>query len=102
VADFVEAARLDLVPPGKGTCVKVGGKDVALFNVGGTIYAMDDTCPHAASSLGTSKLDGTVVTCRGHGMRFDVTTGCFAGTSDSAVASYPVKVVDGMILVAIG
>jgi 3-phenylpropionate/trans-cinnamate dioxygenase ferredoxin subunit len=102
MAEFVEAARLDQVPPGKGTCVKVGAKDVALFNVDGRIYALDDTCPHAGSSLGTSKLDSTVVTCRGHGMRFDVTTGCFAGTSDSAVASYPVKVVDGKILVAVG
>ena len=55
MADFVEAARLDQIPPGKGTCVKVGGKDVALFNVDGTIYALDDTCPHAGSSLGTSK-----------------------------------------------
>src|ERR1700730_1441087 len=100
--DYVEAAPVDLIPPGKGTCVKVGGKDVALFNVDGKIYALVDTCPHAGSSLGMGKLDGTVVTCRGHGMKFDVTTGCFAGTSDSAVASYPVKVVDGKILVAVG
>src|ERR1700730_5381488 len=102
MADFVEAARLDQVPPGKGTCVKLGGKDVALFNVDGTVYAMADTCPHAGSSLGMGKLDGTVVTCRGHGMKFDVTTGCFAGTSDSAVGSYQVKVVDGKIMVAVG
>ncbi len=102
MADFVEAARLDQVPPGKGTSVKVGGKDVALFNVDGTIHALDDTCPHAGSSLGTSKLDGKIVTCRGHGMKFDVTSGCFAGTADSGVVSYPVKVVDGKILVAVG
>jgi 3-phenylpropionate/trans-cinnamate dioxygenase ferredoxin subunit len=99
---YVEAARLDLVPPGKGMCVKVGEKDVALFNVDGVIFAMDDTCPHAGASLGLGKLDGKIVTCRSHGMKFDVTTGCFAGTSDSGVASYPVKVTDGKILVAVG
>ena len=102
MADFVEAARLDLVPPGNGTTVTVNGKTVALFNVDGTIYAIDDTCPHAGGSLGTSKLDGTIVTCRGHGMRFDVTTGCFAGGTGFGVASYPAKVVDGKIMVAIG
>jgi 3-phenylpropionate/trans-cinnamate dioxygenase ferredoxin subunit len=102
MADFVEAAGLDQVPPGKSTSVKVAGRDVALFNVDGTIFAMDDTCPHAGASLGLGKLDGKTVTCRSHGMRFDVTTGCFAGTSDSGVASYPVKVVDGTILVAVG
>ena len=102
MADFVEAAGLDQVPPGKSTSVKVGGRDVALFNVDGTIFAMDDNCPHAGASLGLGKLDGKTVTCRSHGMRFDVTTGCFAETSDSGVASYPVKVVDGTILVAVG
>ena len=102
MADFVEAAPLDLVPPGYGTTVTVGDKSVALFNVDGTIYAIDDTCPHAGGSLGTSKLDGGVVTCRAHGMKFDVATGCFAGTTGFGVASYPVKVVDGAILVAIG
>jgi nitrite reductase/ring-hydroxylating ferredoxin subunit len=102
MADFVEAARLDQIPPGKAMCVKVGARDMALFNVEGSVYAMDDTCPHAGSSLGMGKLDGKIVTCRGHGMKFDATTACFAGTADSAVASYPVKVVDGKILVAVG
>ena len=101
MADFVEAAPLDLVPPGKSTTVKVGGKDVALFNADGTIYAIDDTCPHMGSSLGAGKLEGGVVTCRSHGMKFDVATGCFAGTAGFGVASYPVQIVDGKILVAL-
>ena len=99
---FCRSRRLDQIPPGKGTSVKVGDKDVALFNVDGTIYAVDDTCPHAGSSLGTSKLDGTIVTCRAHGMKFDVTTGCFAGTSDTGVTAHQVKIVDGKVLVAVG
>jgi 3-phenylpropionate/trans-cinnamate dioxygenase ferredoxin subunit len=101
MTEFVEAAGLDQVPPGKSTSVKVGGRDVALFNVDGTIFAMDDNCPHAGASLGAGKLDGKIVTCRAHGMKFDATTGCFAGTTDSGVASYPVKVIDGRILVAV-
>lgn len=101
MTEFVEVADLDLVPPGKCTSVKIASKGVALFNVDGTIWAMDDICPHAGAALGTGKLDGKIVTCRAHGMRFDVTTGCFAGTSDAGVATYPVKVVDGRILVAI-
>lgn len=102
MVEYAEAAPLDQIQPGKGMCVRVGGKDVAIFNVDGNIHAVADSCPHAGSSLGTSKLDGKIVTCRGHGMKFDVTTGCFAGTADSGVASYPAKVVDGKILVAVG
>jgi nitrite reductase/ring-hydroxylating ferredoxin subunit len=99
--DFVEVVPLDQLPPGKGSIFTVGDKSVAVFNVAGTIYAMDDTCPHAGGSLGMGRLDGSIVTCPKHGMKFDVTNGCFAGTPDSGVESYPVKVMDGTIMVAL-
>jgi 3-phenylpropionate/trans-cinnamate dioxygenase ferredoxin component len=101
IMDFVEAARLEQVPPGTGMCFAVAGKDVAIFNVDGTIYAMDDTCVHQGASLGSGKLDGKVVTCPGHGMRYDVTTGSTISSPGYGVASYPAKVVDGRILVAV-
>jgi nitrite reductase/ring-hydroxylating ferredoxin subunit len=101
MADFVEAACLADIPPGTGTCVTVAGKDVALFNVDGTIYAMEDSCLHQGLSLGTSKLEGKVVTCRGHGWRYDVTTGCTLHVKDYGVATYPVKVLNGKIRVAL-
>ena len=49
--------------------------------------------------LGMGKLDGKIVICPVHGMKFDVTNGCFAGSSDFGVASYPVKIADGKIMV---
>jgi 3-phenylpropionate/trans-cinnamate dioxygenase ferredoxin subunit len=81
--------------------VTVNGQDVALFNVGGTIYAIEDSCLHQGSSLGMGTLSGKVVTCRSHGWRYDVTTGNTLHVPDYGVASYPVQVVDGKILVAI-
>jgi 3-phenylpropionate/trans-cinnamate dioxygenase ferredoxin subunit len=102
MADFIEIARLDQIPPGFGSRFITAGKDIAIFNVDGTICAIDDTCPHSGGSLGMGKLDGRIVTCPVHGMKFDVTTGCFAGTSDVGVASFPAKVVDGKIVVALG
>jgi nitrite reductase/ring-hydroxylating ferredoxin subunit len=101
MADFIEVARVDGLPPGSGAPFTVADNDIALFNVDGTICAIADTCPHAGGSLGLGKLDGKIVTCPVHGMKFDVTTGCFAGTSDFAVVSFPAKVVDGMIVVAL-
>jgi nitrite reductase/ring-hydroxylating ferredoxin subunit len=101
VADFIEAARLDDIPPGTGTCVTVAGKDVALFNVDGTIYATEDSCLHQGLSLGTSMLEGKVVTCRGHGWRYNVTTGKTLHVPDYGVATYPVRIVDRKIMVAL-
>ena len=49
---------------------------VRVFNVDGVIYAMDNACLHQGLSLGTSQLDGKIVTCRGHGWKYDVTGQC--------------------------
>ena len=73
----------------------------ALVNVGGHIYAIADTCAHQGSSLAQGKLAGKVVTCRSHGWRYDVTTGYLTSAPGFGVASYPVQVVEGRIMVAI-
>ncbi len=101
MADFIEVAALEQIRPGAGSRFIVLDKEMAIFNVDGKICAISDHCPHAGGSLGLGKLDGKIVTCPVHGMKFDVTTGCFAGTSDFGVAAYPAKIVDGQILVAV-
>ncbi len=101
MASFVEVASVEELPPGSGRVVRIDGKEVAIFNVDGTIYAIDDSCRHQGLSLGTSKLEGKVVTCRGHGWKYDVTTGSTLASPGFGVAAYPVQVVDGKIMVAI-
>jgi nitrite reductase/ring-hydroxylating ferredoxin subunit len=101
MANYVEVANLEQLLPGRGTVVTIEGKDIALFNVDGSVYAMDDGCLHHGVSLGTSELDGKIVTCRGHGWKYDVTTGNTLNVPDYGVSAYPVKVVDGKIMVAI-
>ncbi|MGQ3683548.1 MAG: Rieske (2Fe-2S) protein [Candidatus Loosdrechtia sp.] len=92
MAEFVEVARLDEQPPGTGSTFTIQGKDIALFNVDGTIHAMDDRCLHAAASLESGKLEGKVVTCRTYSLRYDVTTGCTVYVPDYGVKTYPTKV----------
>jgi 3-phenylpropionate/trans-cinnamate dioxygenase ferredoxin component len=101
IFNFVEVANLDELPPGKGSFFIVAGKYVALFNVDGKIYAIQDTCPHAGGSLAMGRLEGSIVTCPKHGMKFDITNGCFAGSSLSGVATYPVKLSNGKIMVSV-
>jgi nitrite reductase/ring-hydroxylating ferredoxin subunit len=79
--------------------VTARGGPVALFNVDGTVYAIDDTCRHAGVSLGTGELRGNIVRCSAHGWRYDVTTGHTMNEPDCRVTRYPVQVVEGMILV---
>lgn len=101
MTDYIRVATLDQLPPGRGRPVFVAGKTIALFNVAGEIFALDDACPHAGSSLGMGKLDGAIVQCRGHGLRFDVRTGCMRGVDGLRVASYPVRMSGNEIAVAV-
>jgi len=89
------------LPPGTGTCFTVAGRTIAVFNVDGSIYAINDPCLHKGASLGTGKLEGKVVTCRAHGWRFDITTGNMMNVPGYGVASYPAKLADGKILVLV-
>ena len=101
MTDFVEAAQLEQIPPGQSLFVYVGETGVALFNIDGTVYAINDTCLHQGSSLAQGRLNDKIVTCRAHGWKYDVTTGRLTLNPDTGVASYPVEVVDGKIMVAI-
>lgn len=101
VTEYVEVAHIDQLPPGSGTTFTVAGKQVAVFNVDGAVYAMADGCLHRGSSLGSGKLEGKIVTCRAHGWRYDVTNGNTMHVPDYGVQRYPAKIVDGRIFVSV-
>ncbi len=91
---FSRVASLSEVPAGGAKQVQVAGKTLGLFNVGGTIYAMDDVCTHRGGPLSEGVLTGSEVECPWHGARFDVTTGAhLCPPAPKGVACYKVQVV---------
>ncbi len=95
---FVKVARMDEIPAGQGKKVEAGGKQVALFNVDGQCYAIDDTCTHVGGSLSEGSIAGKEVRCPWHGATFDVTSGEVLGPPAAAgVSCYAVRVADGDI-----
>ncbi len=76
MSDWIAIARLAECPPGTALERVAGDRIVALFNVEGTIHAVDGVCPHQGGPLGQGQLAGPVVTCPWHGWQFDVTSGC--------------------------
>ena len=99
---WVAACRADALPPGTATTVDVAGRPVALVNAGGSLFAVDDTCPHAGGSLGRGAVDGFSLTCPLHAATFDVRTGeALSGPSAEPVSAYPVRVEQGDIQVGV-
>jgi nitrite reductase/ring-hydroxylating ferredoxin subunit len=101
VTAFVRVARVADVPPGTGAVVDINGRKLALFNVDGSFYALDNTCLHRGGPVGEGDLDGTIVTCPWHGFQYDVTTGRNVFDPEVGLRSFPVQVSDGDVLVAV-
>jgi 3-phenylpropionate/trans-cinnamate dioxygenase ferredoxin subunit len=75
VSDFFTVARLDQVPPGVLKVFRVKGRRIALSQVDGSFYAIDDLCSHDEGPLGEGALRGDEVECPRHGARFSVKSG---------------------------
>jgi len=89
----IKIARTNQILPGQSLLVGVKGREIALFNVDGTMYAIDNVCSHSRGPLAEGRLVGTTVTCPWHGAQFDVTTGhCLREPATTAVACYTVRV----------
>jgi len=78
------------------------GLGVLLTRVGGDLYAVANKCAHMGCPLEGGKLDGPVLTCPCHDWRFDLRTGGFLDAPELSIATYPVKVEEGKVLVEVG
>lgn len=99
MSEWITVAQFDELPEGTGKEVVANGLIIALFNVDGTVHAMDGICPHAGGPVGTGELNGCVVTCPWHGWQFDVTTGQHELSPTLHHPTYPARVVDGAVQV---
>lgn len=101
MAEWVELPGADAIATGTGRTLHVQGKSVAVFSVNGELMAMDDSCPHAGASLGRGRLQGCLVQCPAHGMKFDLRTGCMPSAQAFGVKAYSVKQDQGRFWIAL-
>lgn len=105
MAGFVEVARVVDVPPGTATMVQVGDTELALVNVNGTFFAIDNECTHRGGFLGEGEINTEwsdwAIECPLHGSAFDVRTGeVLNPPAPTRVRTYPVDVEDGVVKVS--
>ncbi|MDQ0585913.1 non-heme iron oxygenase ferredoxin subunit [Variovorax paradoxus] len=105
MSDFqwTDAAPVDEVPIDDVVGMQVGGRDIALYNVDGQIYATDNVCTHGHARLCDGFLEGHEIECPLHQGKFDVRDGkptCAPVTE--AIRSYPVKIDAGRVFLSLG
>lgn len=88
------------VPVGRGATVQLkDGTELALFNVRGSLFAIDNACPHQGFPLADSRLYGDKVECDLHGWKFDVKNGDCLTDAACSLSSYEVFIEEGWIYI---
>ncbi len=93
MAEFINVTTTDDIEPGRVQVYEVAGKEIAICNVDGTFYAIDDICTQDGGSLDQGELLGDQIECPRHGALFNVKTGkALTLPAVAPVKSYPVQV----------
>jgi len=97
--EFVRVADVAAVPPGSSRVVSVGRYDVALFNVGGTFYALENACPHQGGPIVDGWVQGLTVSCPWHAWCFDMRSGRMTLGNFAVISCFDVQIEqDGVYL----
>ena len=92
MAKLVKVTETKNLAPGNAAAFDVEGQTIAVFNVNGTFYAIDDTCPHMGASLSGGYLQNGIVTCPWHAWRFRLKDGAWADNPRIKIGCYSVRV----------
>ena len=91
MSELIKVARTDQLPVGARKLCTIEDRRIAIFNLDGTLYAIDNHCSHRDGPVGAGELNDVVITCPWHGWRFNVTSGrCLEDGAN--LRCYPVHV----------
>ena len=101
---FVKIATIHDIPNNEVRAFEHDGRQIAIYNVGGQLYATDDICSHAYAELheGYLDTDDCTIECPLHGSRFDIRSGAALSLpAYEPIAVFRVRVEDENVFVEI-
>lgn len=100
---FVPAIAVDAVAPGKAVKVVLAGRGILVCNSQDRLFAVENKCSHADESLECGRIRNGWIACPAHGARFDLDSGeAISPPAKDPIITFPLRVADGMIEVAVG
>ena len=98
---WVRIAAADRIPVREGRAARVGGREIAIFNLGDAFVAVDNRCPHQGGPLADGIVANGAIVCPLHAWKISLRTGAVERPSGvgECVTSYPTRVEAGVILV---
>jgi nitrite reductase (NADH) small subunit len=103
MSDFIKVANTTDLPPGQAIVVEISGRPIAVFNVDGQFYALDNTCMHRGGPLGEGFVDrnNLTVQCPWHGWLYSLATGASPIDPMAKVETFEVKVEEGEVKISL-
>jgi 3-phenylpropionate/trans-cinnamate dioxygenase ferredoxin component len=100
MSDWVDVAPASEFPAGTWRSIDLEGSPVAVFNLDGKYYAIEDVCTHDGGTLTGGTLERDEIVCPRHGARFAIKTGeALTPPAYEHVATFPVRVQEGVVQV---
>jgi nitrite reductase (NADH) small subunit len=92
------------IPPREGRAVKVGNREIAIFNLGDRFLAVDNRCPHQGGPLADGIVSGAVVVCPLHAWKISLEPGegMNSASASSCVETFRTRVEHGFIFLQLG
>jgi nitrite reductase/ring-hydroxylating ferredoxin subunit len=94
MSEFIKVAKTSDLGSGQGMVVEVEGRAIALFNVNGEYFALDNICPHRGGPIGEGYVDchNQTVQCPWHGWTFSLASGVSPVNAIAKVEKFDVQV----------
>jgi len=99
--ELVRVCSLEEVPAGEARGFSVEGYEIAIFNTGDEVYAIENRCPHMGAELSEGELVDNAVCCHNHGWVIDLATGEVENREGIVVPTFPIVVEDGEVYIQI-
>ena len=98
MSDWIDVGLAADIPPGTHKVAEADGVMIAVFNLDGAFYAIEDVCTHDGGILTGGPVNGCIITCPRHGATFDIRSGeALSAPAYEPTASFPVRIQDGIV-----
>ena len=96
---WTRVTQVDNIPLREGRAIKLGNVELAIFNLGDRVMAVESRCPHKGGPLADGIVSGKTIVCPLHGWRFDLPDGRCARGERWSLRELPVQIADGRVLI---